>query len=543
MKHLSSRWASLHWRLALSYAGIALLTTLSLGILLLTILQQTYRQQELTYLTRNAETISEEIIPAVRANDQAALQSQLTGFAFLSQTRIEVLAADRQAVLADSGDRLNGQTAVSNQPSGRWALGLGQNEAVQIVGETDGNVTILEIETEDGLVQEEVQEIVQEQSIDEDGTVTSTQIITRTSQLTAQGTPFGFGLGNFEPAVNGRSRLQVEYPLLDDTGALLGVVRLSQGPAYGRDVLLSVATSWGIASLLAILLAALVGGQVSRRLTRPLLELTAVSTQMADGDLTQRVAVSRQDELGQLGGAFNQMADRVEETVQTLRQFVADAAHELNTPLTALQNDLSLLEENVDVSRTAERARRAKKQTIRLQQITESLLDLSQIEARANGAERPLLALLPVLQTVGERYASQAEQSGIQFSMALPETAVWVRADPAELNLLLGNLLENSLKFTNSGGKVELALAVTEDEAQIRVQDTGIGIPPEDLPFLTKRFRRGRNVSDYPGSGLGLAIAHAVVVKLNGRLAFASDPAGTRVTLTLPLASSDLLAV
>ena len=122
-----------------------------------------------------------------------------------------------------------------------------------------------------------------------------------------------------------------------------GYVELSEGPAIGREILTSVAWGWAGSSAVAVLIAAGVGWLISRRLSIPLLALTGATSRMAEGELSTRAQVVRKDELGQLATSFNEMAARVENTVVTLRRFVADAAHELHTPLTALRTNLDLM--------------------------------------------------------------------------------------------------------------------------------------------------------------------------------------------------------
>jgi two-component system sensor histidine kinase BaeS len=310
---------------------------------------------------------------------------------------------------------------------------------------------------------------------------------------------------------------------------------LSQGPAYGSAILRSVAWGWAIAGFIAILLAALIGWLASRRLTKPLAALTAVTGHMADGDLSVRADIERADELGILSDSFNQMAAQVENTVTTLRQFAADASHELHTPLTALQTDLQLLAEGGSKAEQQQRMLRAQGQAVRLQALADSLLDLSRLEAEPVSAERPLLNLTELVQTTGELVASQAEQAGLDFQMDVGETAVTLRGDAARLQQALLNLLENSLKFTSVPGEIGLSLVEEGKTAVITIRDTGIGIPPEDLPKLFTRFHRGVNTASYLGSGLGLAIVKAIIINHGGEVTIENVESGTKAQIRLPL--------
>jgi signal transduction histidine kinase len=252
---------------------------------------------------------------------------------------------------------------------------------------------------------------------------------------------------------------------------------------------------------------------------------------MADGDLSTRAEVHRADELGILGIAFNRMAAQVENTVESLRQFTADSAHELHTPLTALQTDLQLLAAGSDPAQQ-QRVLRAQGQARRLRDLADSLLELSRLEAEPVVGERPLLNLTQLVQTTGELMASQAEQGDLDFEMQLPDYPISVRGDEVQLQRALLNVLENSLKFTPPPGRISLTLAEEEETAVTMVRDTGIGIPPEDLPQLFNRFHRGRNTGGFAGSGLGLAIVQEIMERHNGLVTVQSGDWGTEVHLT-----------
>jgi signal transduction histidine kinase len=347
------------------------------------------------------------------------------------------------------------------------------------------------------------------------------------SFVPAVGTPFGFDFDPEATSDHHRSTQVVRRALYDVDGSLLGHVELSEGPAYGRQVLARVAWGWGIASSVAVLLAAGVGWLASRRITRPLSLLTRVTARMAGGDLSARVDVNRQDELGALAHSFNDMAARVEETVSTLRRFVADAAHELHTPLTALRTNLELAPDEGFV-------KQARNQVERLEKLTTGLLNLSRIQADQRAPVSAPVVLNTLVQEVAELYASQAEQAGLVFELTMPESPIVVRADDAQLRDALGSLLDNAIKFTPQGGTIALSLSREKSWAVVRVRDTGIGIPAEDLPHVFGRFHRGSNAAAYPGSGLGLAIVKAIAARYDGTVEVEDVAQGTQLALRLP---------
>jgi signal transduction histidine kinase len=284
---------------------------------------------------------------------------------------------------------------------------------------------------------------------------------------------------------------------------------------------------------MGVLLAAGVGWWMSRKMSEPLLALTQTTGRMAQGDLSTRAQIARWDEFGVLADAFNHMARRVEETVVTLRRFAADAAHELYTPLTALRTQLELaLDDGPDQRHHLEQAQM---QLARLETLTTDLLDLSRLESGAAQLNIQPVNLNHLLQTLAESYASQAEQAGISFSLYAPQQRTVTSGNEAQLHRAIGNLLDNALKFTPSDGNISLGLNIAPDETfyEIWIEDSGIGIPDDELDQLFNRFHRGRNAAGYGGNGLGLAIVKVIVDRHKGRVQAENTQTGSRFTIRL----------
>lgn len=529
---------SIRWRLALSFAGLALLVTLALGALLLSILRDYYGQQERHYLQSNAYTISGLIADIVQQNPSpAALQTQLAGLTFLTQSRVRLLDPDYK-VLADSGPFSNIDTLVisagdTGDQTVIYRL-LDDSAGVAVSGGAPLQQFAIEPDEQtmigvvSSVVTRELPSDFRVTTTEETDSVTISSPATLTSGVfTIAQTPYGFALGTEAPFAGSRSPATFLWPVWQTDGTIWGYVELSEGPTYGAQVVYNAAVAWAVASVAAVLLAAGVGWVMSRSLSAPLVTLTGVTSQMAAGDLTSRApATARRDEVGSLSRAFNQMADRVEETVSTLRRFVSDAAHELHTPLTALRT-------NLELAGDADAVQRAQAQVTRLEALAEGLLDLSRIEA--GGQPFTSVDVAALAREVAEPYASRAEQADVTFTVGIPETPLPVEGDESQLRRVLVNLLDNALKFTPTGGAVRFALEVMENTAVIQVSDTGIGIPPEDVPHLFSRFHRGRNTAGYPGSGLGLAIVRAIVERHAGQVQAENTADGARFTVRLPM--------
>jgi signal transduction histidine kinase len=258
---------------------------------------------------------------------------------------------------------------------------------------------------------------------------------------------------------------------------------------------------------------------VSRRFNAPLESLTRTTTQMAAGDLSARADIEREDEFGLLANSFNTMAETIETKVAALRRFVADAAHELGTPLTALRTNLELIDD--------EHIPLALEQVERMDALTRSLLDLSQLEALDSEIQFDEIDLAALLRELSEPYASRADQAELSFNLEIENDPAIINGDAVQIGTLIQNLLDNAIKFTPAGGQVNVKLSEQVDAVQLTVADTGIGIPEDDMPHLFSRFHRGRNASAYPGSGLGLAIVKVIADQQGARIRVDSDESGT----------------
>lgn len=522
---------SIRWRLPVSYAVIAFLAAISLGSVMLLVLRNYYADQERAYLEGNAFTLKPVIEQIMRSDVQKIpLKDQINALAFLSQAQIRLLDVMGN-VLVDSGIptsrkmvAVSGGGPIAGNVMFSTRVESSADQGPVLIYRNDKN---LSLPAPDLLPLDK-----QTQSVQPGKTA---DII-----LSVNASPYGYGfVARAEPPSNRHSSQSVSVMLTGTDGNKLGTLEFSHGPSYGADVISSVVNAWIIASIFAIAIAALAGWFMSQRVTRPVLALENATHQMEQGNLSVRVDLpnERQQEFISLAKSFNGMAEQVEQTVSTLREFVADAAHELHTPLTALQANLELAREAKNTPERILYLARAKEQSQRLEELVQSLLDLSRIEARASEPEFAPVDILQLVREVGEQFASRTEQADRIFTMQLPDAALLIQGNETQLRQVVINLLENALKFTPANGTIALALEKEENEIKLTVSDSGIGIPSDDLPHLFERFHRGRNASEYPGNGLGLAIVKAIVNLHKGDItAQSEEKRGTTVSLSLPMA-------
>ena len=507
---------SIRWRLPLSYAAIALLATLALGSVLLLTLRDHYLRVERDYVQSNAQAVSLSLAQLLEGDPSPdVLQSQLDSFAFLSNTYVQLFDAEQElAASADPGTRIAAALRAARIPETLEAVG----RVMELI--ESGEVPTATLPTEDGALIWLPADPDRRQPLPQERRRIIPWLLPRGEEQAGSGT------------MGTRSSQVARVPIFGSADQLLGYVELSQGPAYAREILEDVAWGLGIAGAVAIALAAVVGWAISRRISDPLVALTEVTAAMAEGDLTARADVDRKDELGTLAQSFNQMAGQVTEIVTALRRFVSDAAHEIHTPLTALRTNLELARQDAQMGADKYVAQ-AQTQVERLEALTAGLLDLSRLESPAQAPRLVPVSLLPLLNELGELYASRAEQAGLAFEWSLPETQVSVLGEEAQLKAALTNLLDNALKFTPEGGRICLGCRQEGETAVLWVEDTGIGLPEADLPHIFDRFYRGRNAASYPGSGLGLAIVKAIAERHGGQVRAERTEQGSRFTISL----------
>jgi signal transduction histidine kinase len=545
---------SIRWRLPLSYISIALLTVCALGAVLLATLRSYYDQQELNYLTLNAHTISRGFERLVAHGvPLEVIYSQLENFSFLAQVKVRLLDAD-QELLVETGAPQDYLVSLDfgevGQPisfsrvspaSGPPPPDLIIGGDTVIVPASETSVTIMGAsDLTIGEGSDDLFSLWQIRSLfSQEGEQGSGRRKDGTSplwNLSANRSLYGFLLNADTDSPQPVSDQRVAVPITTRQNEVLGYLELSEGPAYGMEITIGVARALLGAGAVAALLAGGVGFYWSRRMSAPLLDLTESTTRMAHGDLSARATVTGADEFGLLAKSFNHMAYQVEYTVTVLRSFVADAAHELHTPLTALSADLELAVTDTNAERQINFIQRARTQLKRLESLTTDLLDLSRIETRMTPDEHKTFDLVQLALETSELYASRAEQAGILFNLTVPESRALVSGNESQLRRAMGNLLDNALKFTPENGTITLGIQPQEAQVALWVEDTGSGIPPGDLPQLFSRFHRGRNAAAYPGSGLGLAIIKAIVESHGGNVTVTSDRGGTRFTIQLAAA-------
>ncbi len=300
----------------------------------------------------------------------------------------------------------------------------------------------------------------------------------------------------------------------------------------------------------ALLLACLIGGLVavllalgvSRRILRPVEALTAAARRMEKGDLSQRVEVQSGDEIGELARAFNSMADGLAHQEELRRNMVGDVAHELRTPLTNVRGYLEAARDGLLVPDDA-LLDNLHEEVMLLDRLMDDLQELALAEAGQLKLVMRPLALGEIVAKAVDAQQHEAAVRGIVIRVDVPADLPLVQADPDRVNQVLRNLLSNAVAHTPPGGKISVTARATNEEVEVSVQDTGVGIAREHQPFVFERFYRvdSSRARATGGAGLGLAIVKQLVEAHGGRVWVEGEPGqGSRFIFTLPRGSRTL---
>lgn len=293
-----------------------------------------------------------------------------------------------------------------------------------------------------------------------------------------------------------------------------------------------------LAGLIASVAGAVLGLAFSRTLTRPLNRLAMAARAIAARNLAQRVEPGGTVEVANVAHAFNDMADSLQNAETLRRNLMADVAHELRTPLSVLQGNLSALIDGVFPLEMAEVAK-LYDETRLLNRLVGDLRELTQAEAGQLKLNIGSVDLSAVAESTVDAFHAPAREKSVQLSVNVPSDLPHVRADAERVAQVLRVLLTNALRHTEAGGAITVAASAAPDGVEVSVSDTGEGIAAGDLPHIFDRFWRSdkSRARETGGSGLGLAIARQLIESQGGQIGVESRAGkGSRFWFRLPVA-------
>lgn len=293
---------------------------------------------------------------------------------------------------------------------------------------------------------------------------------------------------------------------------------------------------WG--GLIAVALALLMTYVLSRRILAPVRSLTTAARHLGRGDFSQRVQVSDKSELGELADTFNSMASDLERTEQLRRNMVADAAHELRTPLSNIRGYLEAIRDGViqpdmDVIQSLEEEANI------LSRLADDLQELSLAEAGELKLNCQVEDISKLINQAATAIRNQTTAKGVSIYTELPDSLPPVNIDHYRIGQVLRNLIENAIAHTPEGGTIHVSAKQQDNWVEVSVTDTGEGISPDDLPKIFERFFRAdrSRTRATGGSGLGLTIVKRLVDMHGGKIGAQSEPGkGSHFAFTIPVA-------
>lgn len=334
----------------------------------------------------------------------------------------------------------------------------------------------------------------------------------------------------------GDGELEVTAPAQRD-GRTVGAVRITYPTS---DLTRRLVQIWGFRAVLALAVLAVAAGLgaiVARRLTRPLRQLNDMASKFSDGDLTARSPVTGPHETQTLAKTLNQGAERLDTLIASQRIFVADASHQLRTPLTALRLSLDNIADGVDDEFVREDVEQATAEVVRMSRLVNGLLVLARAEAKVTAAEP-----LPLREIVTERlsvWRPAADERGVDIALggSVVDGRPLVLASPGHLEQVLDNVLSNALEVSPDGATITVRSELRGDEVELTVSDEGPGMSDPDKSRAFDRFWRGQGLTGRSGSGLGLAVVRQLVTDDGGTVTL-RDAVGGGLVVAITLRAS-----
>ncbi|HZP47419.1 MAG TPA: ATP-binding protein [Vicinamibacterales bacterium] len=356
------------------------------------------------------------------------------------------------------------------------------------------------------------------------------RVVTRRSDALVLSSPDGWDPSKLETA---------QLRFADGT-----IVQVGKSTEARDDLLARFRAALGLVTLTVVLVALTGGWLVTQSATSPIRRLTrAVQRIIRTGRTDQRVpADGAGDALDELTVLFNAMLDKIEGLVAAMRGSLDNVSHDLRTPLTRLRGTAEMaLAGTPDVERYREALADCVEESDRVLVMLNTLMDISEAESGAMHLQRETVALGAIVDRAIDLYRDVAEAKGVALSVAAidgPAGAgeVVVSGDRTRLEQVAANLIDNAVKYTPAGGRVDAAVRREGEYAVLEVRDTGAGIPADELPRIWDRLFRGDTSRAERGLGLGLSLVKAIVEAHGGSVRVSSEVGhGATFTVSLPL--------
>lgn len=338
-----------------------------------------------------------------------------------------------------------------------------------------------------------------------------------------------------------RNLIGAIVPLIDQkTSELAGIVYLYVPLASLNEVFTKAANILAIVAVITFIFLYLIGNRITKAIVNPLQRMKTFSNEIAKGNFSIRIPSTSNDEVGHLAEAFNSMASSLKKSDEQKREFLANVAHELRTPLSYIKGYSELLQDStMSQQERNDYLHVIQRETTRMNALVHDLLDLSQLQSETLTMTKSPLVLAQLINETLDVLAISIAKKRLTVSANLDEDII-MNANELRLKQVFYNLIHNAIRYTNAEGHIDISLSHDENKVDINVTDTGIGISKADLSRLGERFFRAdkARTRDKGGTGLGLAISKEIIHYHDGTLNFKSNLGqGTTVTITFPYES------
>lgn len=346
-----------------------------------------------------------------------------------------------------------------------------------------------------------------------------------------------YGSGKWVGHLNtGEKAMAITRVVRDDNGGLIGSVRyLVSMERADRQISLVIFILMA-AGLFIMLLLTLSGAYFIRSILVPVRQLSQSARQIAQGDFAVRIDKAKDDEIGQLVDAINDMAGELGAAEQMKNDFISSVSHELRTPLTAMRGLIEPLRDGLvkDEEQRQHLYDIILRETMRLSRLVSDMLELSRLQSGTCSLEKRPFNPGRMLRSVFDAYAQYADDYGQTLRLHAPDALPDVLGNPDRTEQVLVAILDNAMKYTPEGGTIDLIAEPTPELLRVTVKDTGPGIAQADLPHVFERFYKADKAHQGKGTGLGLAIAHEIMKQLGEELTVQSvQGEGSAFTFTL----------
>jgi len=299
-----------------------------------------------------------------------------------------------------------------------------------------------------------------------------------------------------------------------------------------------------ISSAAGVLVSLLLGFFFSRQFSTPLRQMSQTAQRIASGRFSERLAVSSQDEFGQLARSFNEMVDALAHLEQIRKDFVSNVSHELRTPLTSIKGFVDgMLDGTVPADRQMLYLHIVRDETHRMHRMVNDLMDLTKMESGSIALLPTSFDLCELVRICVISLQQNLIDKDLEFAAEFENERMFIFADRDAVQRLLINLMQNAIKFTPDKGSIRVVIKRVKDKVEVSVIDTGIGIEKEELPFVFDRFYKTdkSRSSDRSGVGIGLAIVRSIIAAHAEQIhVYSGTGKGTSFVFTMPIDLSKL---